>query len=82
MFNKEYYQNKKIELEKKFQAKKDEVLQAVTNLLNRYWEDVRALQERFKEVTVAEEFSKKMEEESKKATKEKGSKEEEKKEKK
>lgn len=50
MFNREYYQQKKQEIETKIAGKKDEVIQEITNVLNRFYADLADLQERYQEV--------------------------------
>ncbi|MEM5880957.1 MAG: hypothetical protein QXW01_03955 [Candidatus Aenigmatarchaeota archaeon] len=50
MDKKEILQQKKEEIEAKIAKKKDEVIQDITNLLNRFWADLIDLQERYQEI--------------------------------
>ncbi|MCM8807568.1 MAG: hypothetical protein NC926_06460 [Candidatus Omnitrophica bacterium] len=50
MFDKEYYKNKKEELERKMLIKKDEVIQEITHILNKFWNDFSDLNERYQEI--------------------------------
>ena len=49
-YDKDYYQNKKHELNQKLAKKKDQTIFQITNLMNSFWEDTRDIQERYKEL--------------------------------
>ena len=49
-YDKDYYQNKKHELNQKLAKKKDQTIFQITNLMNSFWEDTRDIQERYTEL--------------------------------
>jgi hypothetical protein len=58
-YNQVYFQNKKDELDKKFNRSKDQVIQDMIVLLNRFGENQKDLQQRYAELIKTEEESKK-----------------------
>jgi hypothetical protein len=66
-YDPQYYKNKREELDKKFFAAKDQLIQDIFNLLNRFSENQKDLQGRFAEnMQQEEESKKKAEDENKK----------------
>jgi len=66
-YSPDYYKNKREELDKKFFTAKDQLIQDMFNLLNRFSEHQKDLQGRFAEnMQQEEESKKKTEEENKK----------------
>ncbi|HEY0087298.1 MAG TPA: hypothetical protein VGB37_00550, partial [Candidatus Lokiarchaeia archaeon] len=59
VFDKNYYQNKRDELTKKYAFLKDGVINDITNILNRFYSNQKDLQERFTELDEREAESKK-----------------------
>jgi len=72
MFNKNYYQGKKDELNKKFETNKNQFIMDITNVVNKFYEIQKDLQDRFAELDMREkESAAKTEEENKKIIDEK-----------
>lgn len=65
-YDPKYYQDKRFELEKKFQQNKDEVLLDITNTLNKFYNNQKDLGDRFNELKSQEEESQKKTEEANK----------------
>jgi hypothetical protein len=65
-YNPDYYKNKKDVLDKKFFAAKDQLIQDMFNLLNRFSENQKDLQGRLVELMSQEDESKKKTEEENK----------------
>lgn len=65
-YNPDYYKNKKGELDRKFFTAKDQLIQDMFNLLNRFSENQKDLQSRFVELNMQEDESKKKTEEENK----------------
>jgi hypothetical protein len=67
MFDAKYYQDKRQELEKKFQENKDTLIADMTNLMNKFYANQKDLSDRFTELKAREEESQKKTEEQNKA---------------
>lgn len=65
-YNQDYYKSKKEELDKKFFTAKDQLIQDMFSLLNRFSENQKDLQSRFVELNIQEDESKKKTEEENK----------------
>jgi hypothetical protein len=65
-YSPEYYKNKREELDRKFFTAKDQLIQDMFNLLNRFSENQKDLQGRFADLMREEEESKKKTEEENK----------------
>jgi hypothetical protein len=65
-YDSKYYQDKKEELNKKFEQNKNALIQDMTNLMNKFYETQKDLQDRWTELNTQEQESQKKTEDANK----------------